>query len=195
MARPTTIDTARIVDVARDVFLEHGAGVSTAVIARELGISEGSIYKRFPTKDALFRAALGLPDCAFVDAWPDRVGEGDPRANLVEMGDALVEYFRELLPRMVMVCSRPHSDPHEALRAQEHPPPVRIIEALVAYLEGEREAGRVGAVDAPVTARMLLGALQNHAFFQTVGLRGLRAPDAEDLVRGVVDTLWEGIAP
>ena len=61
MARPTIIRTEQIVETARLLFLEHGYTLSTASIARKLNISEGSIFKRFKTKDALFAAAMGVP--------------------------------------------------------------------------------------------------------------------------------------
>ena len=78
MPRPATISTEHILDVARREFLARGYGVSTSHIASEAGISEGTIYKRFVTKEALFRASMGLPDMSFVEHWPALVGQHIP---------------------------------------------------------------------------------------------------------------------
>ena len=61
MGRPVHISKERILAAARSVFLEHGFSASTAKVAQAAGVSEGSIFKRFPTKEALFVAAMAAP--------------------------------------------------------------------------------------------------------------------------------------
>ena len=58
MPRPVTIQDSAILDAARRVFLVRGYSASTAEIARRAGVSEGSLFKRFRTKTALFLAAI-----------------------------------------------------------------------------------------------------------------------------------------
>ena len=49
----------RLLDVAADMFSKHGyAGVSMRHIAREMGITQAAIYHHFPSKDALYIAAV-----------------------------------------------------------------------------------------------------------------------------------------
>ena len=67
MARPTTLSDPHILDAARAVFLERGIAATTAEVARRAGVAEGSIFKRWPTKQALFYAAL-TPETE-VPAW------------------------------------------------------------------------------------------------------------------------------
>lgn len=44
---------ARIVDVARATFGKHGTGVGMDEIARRAGVGVGTLYRHFPTKEAL----------------------------------------------------------------------------------------------------------------------------------------------
>ena len=71
MARTRTISDEQILDAAQAVFLEQGPQATTSAIADRAGISEGTIFKRFPTKQALFFAGrfqfiFKLPDVILV---------------------------------------------------------------------------------------------------------------------------------
>ncbi|CAI7974236.1 MULTISPECIES: TetR/AcrR family transcriptional regulator [unclassified Parafrankia] len=48
-----------ILDVARDVFAEHGIDASLRDIARRAGVGIGTLYRHFPTREALLEALLG----------------------------------------------------------------------------------------------------------------------------------------
>ncbi len=205
MARPPTIKTEDIVEASRRLFLEHGFGTSTATIARELGISEGTIYKRFETKERLFQAAMGLPDCSFARAWPALAGQAEVPDNLLGIGREVVGFFRRIIPRVIMLSSQPGCPPGELVRQRgREAPPIVIASSITAYLEAEKDLGRVDFSDAEAAARLLLGSLHNAVFFETVGLggplAGPREGDADDRsverwIHGAVDTLWNGIAP
>ena len=58
--RPLRADAARnrtrILDAARTAFAESGLDVGVEEIARRAGVGKGTLYRRFPTKDALVRA-------------------------------------------------------------------------------------------------------------------------------------------
>jgi AcrR family transcriptional regulator len=47
---------ARILEVARKAFARSGAGASLDDIARQAGIGPGTLYRHFPTRDALIEA-------------------------------------------------------------------------------------------------------------------------------------------
>ncbi len=194
MGRPVKISTERVIAVARKAFLEHGFGVSTAEIARELGISEGSIYKRFPTKQRLFLAAMGLPDCDFAREWPDLAGEGDTRAHLTAMGRRLIAHFRILIPRRVMLHKQPCLNPIEALSSTEEAPPIVLLGAVTEFLRREITRGVVRGGDPEVVARMFIGALHTHVFFEVIGIQHDAALADEDFVKAVVSNLMDGIA-
>lgn len=47
---------ARLLEVAETVFAARGPGVSTEEIAREAGVGVGTLFRHFPTKEALLQA-------------------------------------------------------------------------------------------------------------------------------------------
>src|SRR5689334_5336760 len=59
-ARPLRADAARnrtrVLDAARTAFAESGLDVGVEEIARRAGVGKGTLYRRFPTKEALVRA-------------------------------------------------------------------------------------------------------------------------------------------
>lgn len=74
----------RIVEVAREVFREKGYGAPLDEIAKRAGVGAGTLYRHFPTRDALLDAVM--------QAWVDRVEqataktlafEGPPRELLL----------------------------------------------------------------------------------------------------------------
>src|ERR1700750_1681329 len=48
----------RLLDAASEVFAEHGLEASVEEIARAAGVGMGTLYRRFPTKDALIDALV-----------------------------------------------------------------------------------------------------------------------------------------
>ena len=58
--RPLRADAARnrarVLDAARSAFAESGLDVGVEEIARRAGVGKGTLYRRFPTKEALVRA-------------------------------------------------------------------------------------------------------------------------------------------
>jgi AcrR family transcriptional regulator len=48
----------RLLDAAAEVFGEHGLEASTAEIARRAGVGQGTVFRRFPTKDDLVAAIV-----------------------------------------------------------------------------------------------------------------------------------------
>src|SRR6201996_4329700 len=43
----------RILEVAKEAFTEHGAGVSLDEVAKQAGVGAGTLYRHFPTREAL----------------------------------------------------------------------------------------------------------------------------------------------
>ena len=56
MNRPTQHKPEKILAAALSVFAEEGVGVSTAKIASDAGVSNGTLFNYFPTKQALIDA-------------------------------------------------------------------------------------------------------------------------------------------
>jgi AcrR family transcriptional regulator len=70
----------RIVEVAHDLFARRGLDVPMAAVARHAGVGMATLYRRFPTKEALvaevfshqFEACMGVVDDALDDPDPWR---------------------------------------------------------------------------------------------------------------------------
>jgi AcrR family transcriptional regulator len=70
---------ARVLEAAVEAFAEHGPDVSVDEIARRAGVGHATVFRRFPTKDALIRAVVrrhledvaALADAALAAEDPD----------------------------------------------------------------------------------------------------------------------------
>lgn len=197
MARPKVILDQTIIEAARHVFLARGIQGTTAEIAERAGVSEGSIFKRFKTKEELFAAAMHSESPEWVRSLEVRVGKGDPRARLEELGTEILAYFQKIMPLIMMAWSNaPCENGHPRHLAAPNPPPLRELKALVGYFEAEMRAGRMRRLDPEVLARTFMGALHGFAFFDVL----YRAQDelplaAEVYVRGLVHLIWTSVAP
>jgi AcrR family transcriptional regulator len=196
MARPSHITDEQILTAARSVFLEKGIQATTAEVARRAGVAEGSIFKRFKTKHELFAAAMHLEEPEWMGFIEKRVGKGDPKQNLVELGTEILAIFRQIMPLMMMSWSNPSPNGIPAVLAGPNPPPIRALKRLASFFEAEMRAKRFRRHDAEIVARAFLGSLQSYVFFELI----LKAHDelplpAEMHVRGVVNLLWNGLAP
>jgi AcrR family transcriptional regulator len=192
MARPVTIQTEHIVETARLLFLEHGYALSTSRIARALGISEGTIFKRFGTKEALFAASMGMPSTDFARLWPEQAGEATLERNLERIGHELVAHFRVVLPRIIMLRQTSRIDPLCMLSQSKTAPPVVLLDGVADYLRCETALGRFQAHAPRIAARMLVGALANFVFFEVLGFEVHDEEETERTIRGMVSLLVTG---
>jgi AcrR family transcriptional regulator len=58
LRRDAELNRARILAAARELFVERGVDVGVEEIARRAGVGMGTLYRRFPNKDALVEAIL-----------------------------------------------------------------------------------------------------------------------------------------
>ncbi|WP_157467615.1 TetR/AcrR family transcriptional regulator [Frankia sp. QA3] len=58
LRRDAELNRARILTAARELFVERGIDVGVEEIARRAGVGMGTLYRRFPNKDALIEAIL-----------------------------------------------------------------------------------------------------------------------------------------
>lgn len=193
MARPTTIDDETILAAARDLFRERGLQVTTADVAKRAGVSEGSIFRRFPSKRDLFMTAM--TDSAH--DWIGRIGDfpddAPLRDNLNKVADEAIDHFLRVLPVFYRMVGSGLIEPHELGCAFDEPPPLEAVRRLTAYLESERERGRIEVESAEVVARVLLGALHTFAFFEIMGLNALQPMSRDKFVEGLVEQTLTGI--
>jgi AcrR family transcriptional regulator len=158
-------------------------------------VSEGSIFKRFPTKHALFLASIGVsPDSDWTRGLDEMVGQGEVQENLAEVLRRIMVFFRELLPRTMLLwsCTDAKSSKFPGFHGPRSPAR-RGIEVLARFLSAEMELGRLRRSDPEVTARVLVSAAWNQAFLETMGAE--QPENGPEYGRRVVKTLWEGLAP
>ena len=89
----------RILEVARHVFREQGYDASLDEVAKRAGVGPGTLYRHFPTRDALLDAIM--------QSWVDRVDEAAEKALTHEGSarDLLLAWFEQY----VALISRTYS--------------------------------------------------------------------------------------
>lgn len=102
--------------VAGDVVAEHGADASMRDIARRADVGLATLFRHFPTREALFEALLRTN----VDALMEQAGELE---RSLPAGEALVAWFREAVTfthsysGVCELMATAHDDPESALYA------------------------------------------------------------------------------
>lgn len=198
MARPVIIKDETIVDAAREVFLERGIQATTAEVAERAGVSEGSVFKRFKSKAELFRAAMWdritQPDWA--KDLSGRVGKGDLRENLFQIGTQMIGFFRTIIPLLMMSWSNPAPNGLPPPLSGSNPPPLRALKHLTGFFEAEIRAGRVRRQDPEIIARVFLGSVNTYVFLDLLQRQNDELPLAQETyLRGLIQLLWAGLEP
>jgi AcrR family transcriptional regulator len=210
MARPPKITTEEIIAVARQVFLEQGAGASTLLIAERAGISEAAIFKRFGTKQALFLASMGISDN---HPWINVLSQGTPtpavRADLIEICSQILEFYQEVMPRvmMMMMNQGKTSFPPPILE----PPPIRDMQLLAGYLDRAINKGYIKPCNAITVAHAIVGGINSYVIMRNMSKLPFAAtslPKSQSIASGasiaiepelfipnLIDTIWAGIDP
>jgi AcrR family transcriptional regulator len=89
-SKPLRADAERnrrlLLDAAADAFAEHGLEVGVAEIARRAGVGQGTVFRRFPTKEHLIAAVV-------VDKMHQAIERGSDLAEAEDPGAALFEFF------------------------------------------------------------------------------------------------------
>jgi len=135
----------KILEAARRVFLESGfAGARTRRIAEEAGITEALLYRYFPSKSEIFRAAVHQPLEVFVDELlatardidPD---EGDRRERLRQVNEMLLQFMADSAPFLAVVLLSELSEARRFYQADLHPTLSRPIYEVVSKITGWRQ--------------------------------------------------------
>lgn len=81
---------ARVLEVAYETFAAEGLAVPIDEIARRAGVGAGTVYRHFPTKEALFQAV-------FEDRVRHIVDDGRALVASEGSGEALFAFLREMV--------------------------------------------------------------------------------------------------
>ena len=189
---------ARLIEATRSVVREVGyAHASTRAIAEAAGVAEGTIYRHFPDKAALFFATVlesNAPIVAWVTSLPARAGQGTVEGNLTDAAVRLAGLRDQIMPLELAIATDPElaAQRRGAMAAAGPSLPPGPPEAVAAYLAAEQRLGRVrGDLDPREAASVLLGALFALGAMPAIGDEGL----SPDRVASAVRLMVRGIQP
>ncbi len=193
MARMDT--RTRILEAADRVMRARGiAGATTKIIAREAGVSEGSLYNHFKNKSELFLSVLRESPAPFmrqVVSLRQHAGEGSVRAKLSELALLALTFYRTAIPMGASFFAEPELlVQHRAYLAEKGIGPHKANEALAAYLHAEQALGRLSAgLNPDAAAYLLLGACYQRAYW--VAFLGEQTTPEDELqfVEGLLEVL------
>jgi AcrR family transcriptional regulator len=189
-----------ILDAAEQVIQDLGMKCATTrEIARRAGCAEGSIYRYFPDKQALFHEIVKTRFPQFLDlirTLPGLAGTGTVRKNLEAVAVNALGFYRVIVPIVVGAMSD-----HELLLQQRrhfeerNGGPLQAIRLVSTYLREERKLGRVSDQVSPEHAtRLLLGACFGQALMEALVGEEARAGTDQQFARDIVRTLMAGTA-
>ncbi|GJD48377.1 HTH-type transcriptional regulator BetI [Methylobacterium crusticola] len=149
----------QILDGAREVFLASGFdGASMGAIAKAAGVSKGTLYVYFDSKEALFEA-LTLEEKRTLAENLFRLDRDDPdvAAVLRRLGSSLIDAMArpDHVASVRMVIGASEKFPRFG-RAFYEAGPVQGRSRLRAYLDAQVAAGRLRPMDTDLAARFFL---------------------------------------
>ncbi|MFE2990597.1 TetR/AcrR family transcriptional regulator [Streptomyces sp. NPDC059262] len=131
-----------LLEAAQRHFLQHGVGTSLEAVAKEAGVGPGTLYRHFPTREALLAAVLQTRSEELVARQADIEQLGDASEALGQWLRAMEEYFSAFsgLPEPLMAAARAH-EPDNPLTL----PCDTLISATDTYVHAAQAAGYVRA--------------------------------------------------
>ncbi|SEE21564.1 transcriptional regulator, TetR family [Streptomyces sp. TLI_105] len=156
-AKPLRADArrnrARLLEVAEAVFTERGTGASTEEIAREAKVGIATVFRHFPTKEALLEAVLVRRLQRLAEEGRRLMAEPGPEYALLAFFDLVLDQspvknaFAAALADAGVDVRAATSEAGRALR-----------EVLVALLDGAQQAGVVRRdLEVPELTAILVG--------------------------------------
>jgi AcrR family transcriptional regulator len=140
----------RVLDAAAEVLAEQGLGASVDEIARRAGVGHGTVFRRFPTKEALVAAVVVKRTTEFCESSERLLDHPNP-------GEA----FEAFVWQLAEVFARDRCIFEGLPRCPESPEVLemkgRFIELTARLVGRAQEAGAVRADLAPEDVPMLVG--------------------------------------
>ena len=177
---PEPAKRRQILDGARRVFLADGFdGASMNDIARVAGVSKGTLYVYFDSKESLFEALIREDRQRQAERFILPNGVAGPRETLTAFGRALLEKITqpERMALLRIVIAATAKFPSLGLAFYESGP--RYGETRLAeHMEAWRVAGTLQFDDACVAARHFLGLCKSGLFLRCLfGETGAASPE------------------
>jgi len=190
-----------ILKAAEQIIQEKGLGAATTrAIALQAGCAEGSIYRYFPDKHALFMEVVLQQSPEFLEVLhglESRVGISTVRLNLEQVALVSLRFYRTVIP-LVGGSMAEHKLLQEQRRHFQETKrgPMKAFAHLNDYLRMEQRLGRVAGRCSPEhVSRLLLATCFGQAFMEELVGDEARLGGDEAFAREVVRTLMEGCGP
>jgi TetR/AcrR family transcriptional repressor of mexJK operon len=198
MGRPAIIQRERLLDTARRVFAHKGFESATlADIAREMQVTPAAVLRHYPSKQALFAAAMQprrieVPEFMFELASTDPAS--DPRIVLRRLAEQFVPFVQRTIAEnlAVYMFSRAQTsivlpfDPRDP-----DTPPRRGLEVVTEYFKRAEAAGVLRVRNPRAAALLFMGSLQSYVFIHQV-LHVSPAYPLPDYIDALIDLWSEG---
>ena len=124
----------RLLDAALTLFVECGPDVALEAVAKRAGVGIGTLYRHFPTREALVEAAYRSEVAHLCEAAEELLRDRAPDAALAAFMDRFVDYAatkRGMKP-MLMAVAESGSDVFADTREQIVGAVARLVDAGVA---------------------------------------------------------------
>jgi AcrR family transcriptional regulator len=156
----------QIMDGARTVFLARGFdAASMGEIAKAAGVSKGTLYVYFPSKEELFGAIVREECKTQAEGLFEFDANNDVEVVLNRLGNGYVHFLCRpgaLSPLRTVIAIAERMP--EIGRTFYQTGPERGIAALAAYLETQNKAGALNVPDTEVAAAQFMDACQSTLF-------------------------------
>ncbi|MFJ2234838.1 TetR/AcrR family transcriptional regulator [Streptomyces sp. NPDC087859] len=141
----------RILAAAREAFAEDG-GTSMNQVAQRAGVGPGTLYRNFPTREALVLAVYQDEVARIIGTVPDLLARMSPLEALRHWTTDLVEAMR----RKHGLGDALSPSAHQAISEQSHGP---VVAAITAFLDAGKKDGSIRTDADPGDFLQLTGAL------------------------------------
>lgn len=159
MARPRKVSESTILETARKIFIKHGPGAPTHLIADAVGLSTPALFNHYPTKKDLMLAALKPPKTS---TWAKEIEEGpdnrDIEEQLIEIA-TIVQSYMHVVTVNLAILRASNITAKTYLSIYETPPPVLTVQALSNWFLRAIDKGLIRPIDTHTTAKSFLGAI------------------------------------
>jgi AcrR family transcriptional regulator len=156
-----------ILDAALQVFAEHGlARARVEDVATCAGVSKGTVYLYFESKEELFREAIRDRIARTLEMLESATPPGDPVARLRRFIDAYWKHLRRpLFASMyrLILAELPQFPGFTRFYGEEVSD--KVMELAAQIVREGVESGHFRAIDPTVAARMTVGLIVQHAIW------------------------------
>src|SRR5204862_5836946 len=131
----------RILEAARELFAEHGLGVTLNDVAHHAGVGVGTVYRRFPDKEVLIDTLFQEQLDEWARIYEEGLDDPDPWHAVVSTHERALELWahnrglKEILLGSPQASERPRQQ-----RAHLHPLAAKLIERARAAGETRTDA-------------------------------------------------------